>query len=417
MAKSYQQPLATSPWQFHTSIRSRKIVSFVPMLPPTETLDLLAFRSMPQLAEALRRRIDRVIHRWTESVERHLPDADPLTSKQVRDSIPTVLEKIAAALESGRPEDTFVLSEVGVAHGVARFQENYNIEEVLIEYRILRRVIFDELHDAAGAQLSFNDAIPVDMGIDIALQQGVTSFVHHLTDQLKSAAAAESKYLSYLSHDLRNNLNSATLMLEMLAENFDALPQFSQEAQDIRSLRHSIFETVAGMDRLLQAERLRKHQVTLKLGPVNLHRLVRDLFPHIVPKAMAKGLRVENAVPPGAAAHSDRELVVLVLQNLLGNAVKFSNRGTVRVEAVEDELGWKILVKDEGPGIAPDKLAAIFEEFTRGETHGQPGLGLGLTIASHAARILGSQLTVESKLGQGSTFSFSLPPAKPEQAQ
>ncbi|HEV8291443.1 MAG TPA: RsbRD N-terminal domain-containing protein, partial [Tepidisphaeraceae bacterium] len=162
------------------------------MLPPAETVDLLAFRSMPQLAQALRRRIDRVIQRWTEAVERHLPDADDLTRKQVRDSIPTILEKIAAALESGRATDTFVLAEVGVAHGVARFQENYNIEEVLIEYRILRRVIFDELQDSAGNNLSFMDAIPVDMGIDTALQQGVTSFVRHLAEQLKSAAAAES---------------------------------------------------------------------------------------------------------------------------------------------------------------------------------------------------------------------------------
>jgi signal transduction histidine kinase len=106
-----------------------------------------------------------------------------------------------------------------------------------------------------------------------------------------------------------------------------------------------------------------------------------------------------------------------VLQNLLGNAVKFSSGGTVRVTAVDDPVGWKISVIDQGPGIAPDKLDAIFKAFGRGETYGQPGVGLGLTIASHAARILGSQLTVESKLGQGSKFSFVVPQAKPEMAK
>jgi signal transduction histidine kinase len=387
------------------------------MLPPPETLDLLAFHSKPQLAEALRRRLDRIVNRWQAAVERHLPDADPLTAKQVRDSIPNVLEKIASALASGRSEDTFVLAEVGTAHGVARFQQDYNIEEVLIEYRILRRVIFDEISDAAGDSISFMDAVPVDMGIDTALHRGVASFVEHLTEQLKSAAVAESKYLSYLSHDLRNNLNSATLMLEMLAENFDALPQLSQQAQDIRSLRESIFQTVAGMDRLLQAERLRRHETALKLGPVDLRRLVDDLFPHIVPKARVKGIQLDNAIPAGGSAHSDRELVMLVLQNLLGNAVKFSSKGTVRVSCVEDPKGWKVSVSDQGPGIAPDRLAAIFKAFTRGETHGQPGVGLGLTIASHAARILGSQLTVDSKIGHGSTFSFILPPAEPQDAE
>jgi signal transduction histidine kinase len=133
-------------------------------------------------------------------------------------------------------------------------------------------------------------------------------------------------------------------------------------------------------------------------------------------QAAGKGLRVENAVPAGAAAHSDRELITLVLQNLLGNAIKFSSRGTVRVDAANDPLGWRVSVSDEGPGISPDRVGTLFEAFTRGGTHGQPGMGLGLTIASHAARLLGSDLRVESTVGKGSTFSFTLPPAKPDAA-
>src|SRR5205085_11924421 len=120
-------------------------------------------------------------------------------------------------------------------------------------------------------------------------------------------------------------------------------------------------------------------------------------FPHLIGKALTKNIKLENAVPDGASAHSDRELLILVLQNLLGNAVKFSNRGTVRVSAVHEPLGWKISVSDHGPGIAPEKLAAIFDAFTRGETHGQPGLGLCLTIASHATRTPCPQLTLPSK--------------------
>src|SRR5687768_1854908 len=100
---------------------------------------------MPEVAAALRVRLDRVLERWTEAVERHLPHADPLTSKQVRNSIPLVLEKIALALETGGSQAVDVLTEVGTAHGVARFQQRYDIEEVIIEYRLLRRVIFDEL--------------------------------------------------------------------------------------------------------------------------------------------------------------------------------------------------------------------------------------------------------------------------------
>jgi signal transduction histidine kinase len=386
------------------------------MRTPPQAIDLLALRAMPELADMLRRRLDRIVLRWQEIVERYIPDADPLTAKQVRDSIPTVIERIAAALESGKPQETYELAEIGTAHGVARFQQHYNIEELIIEYRLLRRVIFDELLEAGGDRLSFLDAIPIDMGIDTALHRGVATFVHHLIDQLKAAAAAESKYLSFLSHDLRNNLNSVTLMLDMLSRTLIVMPEFSEEARDVESLRQSIFETIEGMDRLLQAERLRKHEVKLKLGPVNLHNICADALAQVSRKAAAKGLRLENKVPPHAAAHSDRELVMLVLQNLLGNAVKFSSSGAISIDAVNQPLGWRIRVSDQGPGIPREQLGQLFEAFTRGETFGQPGVGLGLAIASHATRLLGSELTVESEPGRGSTFSFVLPPAKPHVA-
>src|SRR5205085_2896431 len=125
------------------------------------------------------------------------------------------------------------------------------IEEVVIEYRLLRRIVFDELNDAAQGKLTFVDAIAVDMGVDTALHRGITSFVRHLTTELRSAAAAESKYLSFLSHDLRNNLNGVTLMLETLGQQLGGAPQFAEAVEDIQSLRQAVFTTVEGMDRLL----------------------------------------------------------------------------------------------------------------------------------------------------------------------
>jgi signal transduction histidine kinase len=306
-----------------------------------------------------------------------------------------------------------VLAEVGTAHGVVRFQQQYDIEEVLVEYRLLRRIVFDEVQNAGVTQADFSYTIAVDMGNDTALQRGETSYVHHLGEQLKAAAVAESKYLAFLSHDLRNNLNGVTLMLEALRLRFADSPQTAEDAQEIDALQRAVHETVEGMDRLLQAERLRKQEIALKLGPVELRPLASVIIAPVTAKATEKGLRIVNEVPPHAIAQSDRELITLLLQNLLGNAVKFSSRGTVRVGAHEDPLGWRLYVADQGPGIAPERVTTLFEAFTRGETHGQPGVGLGLNIASHAARLLGSELQVESKLGEGSSFSITLPPGGP----
>jgi signal transduction histidine kinase len=127
-----------------------------------------------------------------------------------------------------------------------------------------------------------------------------------------------------------------------------------------------------------------------------------------------KNLKLENGVPPRLQVTSDTELLALVLQNLVGNAIKYSSAGTVRVHTEHEPPAqrWRLMVSDQGAGIAPDKLATLFEAFSRGETFGQKGVGLGLTIAYEAARVLGADLHVQSEVGKGTTFSISLPQAQ-----
>lgn len=109
----------------------------------------------------------------------------------------------------------------------------------------------------------------------------------------------------------------------------------------------------------------------------------------------------------------------LVLQNLIGNAIKYSpiGSGEVRVMAHFAEQGvnagrWVLAIADNGPGIAAEQLDRIFNAFARGEMHGLQGVGLGLAIASRAAKLLGAELKVDSKVGVGSTFSLILMPPK-----
>jgi signal transduction histidine kinase len=115
-------------------------------------------------------------------------------------------------------------------------------------------------------------------------------------------------------------------------------------------------------------------------------------------------------IRPGTVVESDGELLSLVLQNLVGNGVKYSSGGTVHIGCdSENKAGCRtIWVSDQGPGISPEKMGHIFEAFRRGEVHGQRGVGLGLAIASQAAKLLGAELAVDSEVGIGSTFRLSL---------
>ena len=381
------------------------------------TVDLLATRPFPKIAAALRTRKGRVLRRWEAAVRKLLPHADSLTLAQLRDHLPQILDQTVDALAACHSSPLNELVEMTRSHGTMRFHQQFNVQELIVEYRVLRRILIEEINRGLGGRMKVGQVIVLNMGIDTALQHGMMAFINHQKEQLRAAGEVQSRYLSYLSHDLRNNLNGCTLMLEVLRQRLEGLKGFADDVQDIASVQRSVAETIAGMDRILQAERLRREAVRPRASTVDLYAVAGDVARQASRQAEHKGVKVRVDVPQAATVQSDRELITLVLQNLIGNAVKYSERGTVTVTAAkrDDPVwdGWQISVSDEGPGIPQHYRERMFEAFARGETHGQPGVGLGLAIASQAAKLLGGRLSFESEVGKGSTFHFSLPAMRP----
>jgi signal transduction histidine kinase len=381
------------------------------------TLDLLAHHPFPHLAAAVRACADFIVAEWEIAVRGTLPAADELTLQQLRNSLPSILEEVAAALASGKPRATRELIKGSRSHGATRFHENYNIRELIVEYRLLRRIVIEHTSEALDDQLDARSNIALNMAIDTALQVGVVAFTEHLQQRIRASTDTQSKYLSFLSHDLRNHLNHAMLHLQLLAARLAKAPEYAKSVEDIESIKRAILQTTSGMDQLLQAEQLRQECADVNTQRVDLKHLLSEITNQSRHDAQSKGLKLEVEVPEGAHTISDESLLTLVLQNLLGNAVKYSSTGTIRITARDraegKNSGWILSISDEGPGIASENLTSLFDAFKRGETHGKPGVGLGLTIAAQAARLLGGELTVESKLNVGSTFRLMLPSYAP----
>lgn len=377
------------------------------------TLDLLAYHAFPHLAAALQSRFDIILQEWEAAVLRTLPAADELTLQQLRDSLPLILHEVIGAFASDTPSTTRELMEGSKMHGEARFHENYNVRELIVEYRLLRRVIIEQVSEALDERLDVESNVALNMAVDTALQSGMLMFNEYLQQQIKASTEVQSKYLSFLSHDLRNHLNQATLHLQLLAARLSQIPECADAVENIHSIKRAIFQTTAGMDRLLQAEQLRKECVEIRTGPVNLDLLLLEVVRQISHEARSKGLELDVDVPKGAQASSDEGLLTLVLQNLIGNAVKYSSRGSVKVTARNtsdsENMGWVLSISDQGPGIAPEKLNHLFLAFKRGDTYGKPGVGLGLSIASQATSLLGGKLEIDSEVNVGSTFRLVLP--------
>jgi signal transduction histidine kinase len=377
------------------------------------TLDLLAYHAFPLLAAAFAARKDDIIRQWEIALVQTLPAADALTLQNLRDSIPLILKEIQEAFESDRPFTTRNLIEGSKLHGESRFQENYNIRELVVEYRLLRRVIIEQISDELEEKLDTQHNIALNMAVDTALQSGIVIFTENLQQQIKAAAEIQSKYLSFLSHDLLNHLNHAMLHVQLLARKLASIPAYADSGAELESVKRAILQTTTGMERLLQSEQLRKQAARHLTAAVDLNELLTEIAGQWAHEARSKGLELAIHAPKDASAMSDQSLLTLVLHNLLGNAVKYSSTGKIQITARpapdRDDINWVLSVTDQGPGISRDNLSHLFNAFRRGDTFGKPGVGLGLSIASEATRLLGGKLEVESQVGNGSTFRLMLP--------
>jgi signal transduction histidine kinase len=371
--------------------------------------DRLEHQPFPELAAALRSRVERILELWTEEIRRAIPSVADRPPEELIDNAPAILAGMADALETASRAQTTKLIERSPAQGVTRFQQNYDLAELYARRSPDAPDHYRKVEAALVRRMTQDEQVALDMAVDLMLQQSVIAFIGMNRAKLRAAAKSELKFLSFLSHDLNNNLGGVTLHLQVLRQRLAQSPDFAQDVAVLDQAQQMIRDTTGGMGRLLQSKRLRKVRPAARIAPVNLHQLASAIARQLMPQAERKRLRIAVEVPPDAIVHSDGELITLVLQNLLGNAIKYSEAGTVRIMAKPEEANeWRICVHDEGLGIAAEHRERIFAAFQRGDAHGQPGIGLGLAIATEATKLLRGSLTVESKLGVGSSFCLSL---------
>jgi signal transduction histidine kinase len=372
-------------------------------------LQFFQAKSFPELAAAVRARAAVTLTRWESAVKEILPTADELTQNQIRNSLPHILEDLATALESSKASPTRALMSDSQEHGAVRFTQSYNLTELLIEFDVLRPILMEETALHMKRDVSLGEIIALNMGVDLASRRSVLCFVNYQKRELEAAVNAHAKYLSFMSHDVRGGLNAILLSTDVLHQELNDRPEFAEALSDVDTIKRNIMETVGTMDRFLRAEQLRSGHVIPKHAPVDLLKLSNELATQYRQQAGARRVRITVESTDGTVVESDHELVFTILQNLVGNAVKYAGSGEIKIKISPGVGSKRIAVSDQGPGIDPERLEQLFAPFVRGQTHGQSGVGLGLYISRHSAEILGATLWAESKPGAGTTFYLQLP--------
>lgn len=287
---------------------------------------------------------------------------------------------------------------------------------------LLGHVIPDEL---ARALDQVNDMVTETVDLNRQLTRsnsdlrdsigGVRALLDELqdkADQTQNDSEVKTRLVSNLSHELRTPLHSILGLTELLATERDGKLEEEQQKQ-IRYIRSSAEDLLALVNDVLDLGRLDANQSHLRVEKFDLGELfgaMRGVLKPLVPQDSPVELDVVE--PAQVELETDRSKLAQIIRNLVSNALKFTERGFVRLSAERNQNRLIVRVQDTGIGIADKDREKIFEEYGQIDNHLQKklkGTGLGLPLARRLAQRLGGTLVVDSVVGQGSTFTLDIP--------
>jgi signal transduction histidine kinase len=238
--------------------------------------------------------------------------------------------------------------------------------------------------------------------------------------QLAEASQHKSQFLANMSHELRTPLNAILGYTELIQDGIYGEPP--AKMRDVLNRIEANGRHLLGLiNDVLDLSKIEAGQLVLSLDNYSLKDVVNTVYSAVEPLAAEKKLAFKVDVPPNLpAGRADERRLTQVLLNLVGNAIKFTDRGEVLIRASSDNGAFELSVRDTGPGISKADQAKLFQEFQQADnstTKAKGGTGLGLAISRRIIEMHGGRIWVESEPGQGATFSLTLPIRVEQQAR
>ncbi len=361
------------------------------------------------LANHLRRKSGEILELWEGRVRESVPASKALDPLSLRNSIPLILKALANTIE--KPEGTEESKiEMARVHGEERASRpKYSIDQVILEYRILRHAIFDILTPGLETNAHARSAI-ID-AIDIGIAEAAAAFANY-------QYRLREQFISALAHDLRTPLTAATASAQLILrqpEKIDSTQRLSARIVD------SIARTDRMIEDLLDSNLVRSGGILpLELERSDLRIIVKTTLEEVT-AALGNRFFYEPGETP-IIGYWDVRYLKRAIENVLVNAVKYGDPvNLVKVVVKVNELKVSISIHNQGHPIEAQDLETLFDPFQRSNKRknlGRTGWGIGLSLVKGVCQAHGGEVSVQSQAGAGTTFTLTLPlDARPPMTQ
>jgi PAS domain S-box-containing protein len=288
-------------------------------------------------------------------------------------------------------------------------------EQDWISYRKRpKRTLVLRLKDGRWLQVRERTAASGTVGIhtDITERKQAETDLQTAKEEAEVANRAKSRFLANMSHELRTPLNAILGYTELLSGGiYGDLPERIEDV--LQRVGNNGRQLLGLISDVLDISKMEAGQLTLSLGIYALNNVIESVVATVESLVTEKNITLEPDVAAGLPiAKGDEQRIGQVLLNLVGNAIKFTDEGKVVIRATQENGTFVVSVSDTGIGISEEDQERIFEEFQQiddTDTRQKGGTGLGLSISKRIIELHGGRLWVDSTLGKGSTFSFTLP--------
>jgi signal transduction histidine kinase len=261
-----------------------------------------------------------------------------------------------------------------------------------------QRATLDELHAVNARQREQRKEL-----------ERINARLEAATREANHASAVKSRFLSKMSHELRTPLNAITGLTQLLRDSARDAEQ-REYFDDLRDASRLLLSLIG---QVLDLSKIESGQMTLERQPFDLHDTIQKVMHPLRARAQLRGLACTWSLdaPPGVWLWGDALRLQQIALNLVGNALKFTQRGEVEVRVVLSQGRLRLAVRDTGPGIAAEDLAQLFQPFVQvGPAQLQEeGSGLGLALSRELAALMGGTLSAQSEPGVGSVFVLDVP--------